>query len=541
MKGRGNYLCLHRFDDASTTASAHPIAGRGRRHIRGDRRVVARHRDRRPRRDRGAAGGPALLERHRRDERELHRHRVPALRRLLRRRGCASAPPNPTSSSSTITCCAPTPPSGRARSARSSRAAATRSSTRRTSSRTSRRSTSASRSATTGSTISCRDVERVVVASAGRRSRARRRSARATSSACATTRGCSSRRCRCCASRCQAARRREPRAGQRPDAPARRLDEGGRRWSRRSKRSKPTIALAKDVPEDVLALGAARRRAAQGRRASCSRADDPGFVVLPRDPRPRRVPARLADRRVGHRARAAARPDGRDGADVRDADRRRIVRLRSRPARASTRASEVPARLGVRLRATGDSLPAAQHARPARRRSSSRPRRARSIEILKRTQRPRVRAVHELREPARGPPAGRRRAGVSDPRPGHGAAVRAAARLQGHAACRAARDVELLAGRGRRRRRAQLRDHRQAAVRLARRSDHRRADRGHRRARRIGVRRVSDPAGDPRRCSRASAGCFVIGRIAACSRCSIRGCGRWATGGGSWRRCPPRR
>ena len=46
---------------------------------------------------------------------------------------------------------------------------------------------------------------------------------------------------------------------------------------------------------------------------------------------------------------------------------------------------------------------------------------------------------------------------------------------------RAAGDLELLAGRGRRRRRAELRHHRQAAVRLARRPGDRRADRRHQR------------------------------------------------------------
>jgi hypothetical protein len=74
--------------------------------------------------------------------------------------------------------------------------------------------------------------------------------------------------------------------------------------------------------------------------------------------------------------------------------------------------------------------------------------------------RTRVRAVHELREPARG--AGPRRVGdrVSDPRPGIGAALGAAARVQGDAERRVARDLLLLARRRRRGRGVELRDHR---------------------------------------------------------------------------------
>ena len=60
----------------------------------------------------------------------------------------------PTSSSSTIICCARTPPSARARTAKSSPPATTRSSTKRTSSRTSPRSTSAFPSAPIASKIS---------------------------------------------------------------------------------------------------------------------------------------------------------------------------------------------------------------------------------------------------------------------------------------------------------------------------------------------------------------------------------------------------
>ena len=108
MKGRGNYLCLHRFDALQDGAAG--IRSRDERdRDRAHRRVGARDRDRRPRRDGRPAGRLAALDRHRGDQRELHRRRLSALRRLLRHARCASAPPSPTSSSSTITCCAPTP------------------------------------------------------------------------------------------------------------------------------------------------------------------------------------------------------------------------------------------------------------------------------------------------------------------------------------------------------------------------------------------------------------------------------------------------
>ena len=93
-----------------------------------------------------------------------------------------------------------------------------------------------------------------------------------------------------------------------------------------------TIALTKDLPEDVHRARPprrgteARRPVPDPRRRSRPR-------LLPRHPRPRRVPARLADRRLRHHPRDAARPDDRDGADLGDAERRRPLRLRPRPAR----------------------------------------------------------------------------------------------------------------------------------------------------------------------------------------------------------------
>ena len=69
---------------------------------------------------------------------------------------------------------------------------------------------------------------------------------------------------------------------------------------------------------------------------------------------------------------------GRDRADVGDADRRRRVRLRARPARRPPGATELRARLRVRLRAPGDPLSAEEDARPAIAGVRRRPRRARS-------------------------------------------------------------------------------------------------------------------------------------------------------------------
>ena len=89
------------------------------------------------------------------------------------------------------------------------------------------------------------------------------------------------------------------------------------------------------------------------------------------------------------------------------------------------------------------------------------------------------------------------------------------------AARRAVRHVELLAGRGRRRRGAELRHHRQAAVRLAGRSDHGRADRRHPGARRRAVRRVPGAAGHPGAAAGARAAHPAPAAIAASWRSSI--------------------
>ena len=61
------------------------------------------------------------------------------------------------------------------------------------------------------------------------------------------------------------------------------------------------VALAKDVPEDVLALG---RRAAEIRDdlRFLLRADDPGYVYFLETRGRGIVPARVADRRLGDRS-----------------------------------------------------------------------------------------------------------------------------------------------------------------------------------------------------------------------------------------------
>ena len=125
--------------------------------------------------------------------------------------------------------------------------------------------------------------------------------------------------------------------------------------------------------------------------------------------------------------------------------------------------------------------------------------------------RPRVRALHQLRDAARGAGDGGDGARLPDPRAGHGAALAAPEAVPRDAARGAVRHLELLAGRRRRRRGAELRHHRQAAVRLAGRSDHGRADRRHPR-RAAASRSASIRCRWPSwRCSRASAGSSVTG------------------------------
>ena len=123
--------------------------------------------------------------------------------------------------------------------------------------------------------------------------------------------------------------------------------------------------------DDATDAGDARapRRAAARRAAVPAARRRRGVRLLRRVPRHGHLPARLADRRLRDRARAAARPHADDRPHVGDADRRRHVRLRARPARHRERQRD-PAAVGVRLPPAGDSLSAAPHARSARRRTS---------------------------------------------------------------------------------------------------------------------------------------------------------------------------
>ena len=147
MKGRANYLCLHKLDQLARRRRPG-----GPRRVPADHpRVVDAHRDRRSRGAAGSAGGSRVLERGLGDRRHLPRHRVPALRRLLRH------PDAPARRRVRRRHRQPSPavrrrggPAERVRRG-DPRVHAARSSTKRTSSRTSRRSISASTSAPTAS------------------------------------------------------------------------------------------------------------------------------------------------------------------------------------------------------------------------------------------------------------------------------------------------------------------------------------------------------------------------------------------------------
>ena len=94
MKGRANYLCLHRLDqltDGGRSPAAHDVF------LPIIREWSAAHRDRRSRRARGSARGPAVLERGRR--RPPRPASAPSARATTTAssRACASAPPSPTS------------------------------------------------------------------------------------------------------------------------------------------------------------------------------------------------------------------------------------------------------------------------------------------------------------------------------------------------------------------------------------------------------------------------------------------------------------
>jgi ATP-dependent DNA helicase DinG len=113
------------------------------------------------------------------------------------------------------------------------------------------------------------------------------------------------------------------------------------------------------------------------------------------------------------------------------------------------------------------------------------------------SERTRVRAIHLVRGDARRARDHRAQSELAVVRARHGPADIVVARLSQHAQRRTARDGELLARRRRRGRGAELRDHRPAAVRLAGRSARVRTHQGDRRSRRTAVPRVPSAAGHP--------------------------------------------
>ena len=232
-----------------------------------------------------------------------------------------------------------------------SRPAATRSSTRRTSSRTSRRSTSALSVSNYRFDDFARDVDRAVVAE----QLARPRRAGQLRDDAAADRDAARAFFRHAADAALRAAGRRQRGDNRVRV---RAGAHGAGWWTRPRAL--TAALDALEADDRAGAGSSRRTCSRSAGAPPSmrddvkfllRADDPGLRLLPRDPRPRRVPARLADRRLDDRPRDAVRPHDGDGAHLGDADRRRLVRLRPRPARHLTRPHEVRLRRSSTTRA----------------------------------------------------------------------------------------------------------------------------------------------------------------------------------------------
>ena len=137
--------------------------------------------------------------------------------------------------------------------------------------------------------------------------------------------------------------------------------------------SEPRSASAQEIPEELQAIAGPRHGdpAGPGDAARRRRSE---IRALHRGPRTRRLPARGADRRRRHRPRDGPRRPDRDRADVGDARRRVVVRLRARPAR-RRRGADAPAAVGIRFPHAERAVPAAGHARSAIARLQSRGRR----------------------------------------------------------------------------------------------------------------------------------------------------------------------
>ena len=548
MKGRANYLCLHRLDQLE----------RRRRRRRSHDVFLPIIRDWAARTD---TGDRAELEDLPEDlpfwnevvgdRRNLPRHRVPALRRLLRhadapaRRRVRRRHRQP-------------PPAVRRRGGAAervrrshSRLQPTRSSTRRTSSRTSRRSTSASASATTASRISRATSSGWSPAGAHRRRAATATRSRRRSSGCAITRARSSR---------------ELAFAHRGDGRVRGEERvrATRRVARRRRARRPRdltgaldiaridAARCSDAAPEATRRRRRRRRTAmrrttsrrwRGAPASC--ATSCASCCAPTMPTTSTSSSSAAAASSCARRRSTCR------AIVRELllDRMRTTvltsatltvdgALRLHPRRGS--ASATPTKSGCRRSSTSRgrrSCICRGGCRIRGRRTFALAAGREVIEILKRTRGrafvlftsyATLRAVQAIAEMALDYPIL-----VA----GHGAALAAAQAVPRDAARGAVRDVELLAGRRRRRRGAELRDHRQAAVRLAGRPDHGGPHRRHPRARRRPVRRVSGAAGDPGAAAGARPADPPPPATAASWRSSIRGCGPRATAGGSSPRC----
>ena len=187
--------------------------------------------------------------------------------------------------------------------------------------------------------------------------------------------------------------------------------------------------------------------------------------LLRREPRPRRLLSRGADRRVDGRARTDPRPDAGDRADVRHAQRGRVVRVRPPPARCP-RCERGQAALRVPVRGAGDSLPAARSARSplAGVRDGREPGGAGDPAAHRGTG---IRPLHQLLGPSGGRAPARLGGRLPGARPGVRTPVGPAQAVPVARQCGAARHLQLLAGRGRGGRSVELRDRGQAAIRVA--------------------------------------------------------------------------
>ena len=197
-------------------------------------------------------------------------------------------------------------------------------------------------------------------------------------------------------------------------------------------------------------------------------AEDDSHVYFVESPRPRGLPEGHAHRRLRAAPGAALLAGARGGAHLGDPGRRRALRLPEvAPRHRRGRRAAPP--LALRLRRAGRPLRAPAHARAAvaavrgaRRRGGDRAARA--------DPRPRLRALHELRQHERGGRAGRGPRRLSAADPGRGTQGPVSSRpSRPDPGRRALRHLVLLAGGRRGRRPALLRHHRQAALRLARR------------------------------------------------------------------------